>query len=80
MSRDIPSYLRLVPKPLAKCGPPRPYPSPRIPGVKVRRGGNGWWVSASVCGRDVDVWLTTDELTELVMQGAEMLKRDEGDI
>lgn len=77
-------HLRLVPKPLAKCEPsppPRPYPPSRLDGVEVRRvsGSKPWWIQIVHGGQSIEVWLTTAEMRELVVDGALMLQRDAED-
>lgn len=72
-------HLRLLPKPLAKCGPPRPYPPPSRTGVDLRRDGTGWWLTHARGGTSFEVWLTTTDLRELVEMGRELLERNEGD-
>jgi hypothetical protein len=66
-----------VPKPLAKC--PAPYPTPRLPGVDLRRDGNAWLLSHVRAHRAVELQLTTEELRDLVTLGAVLLERNAND-
>lgn len=80
MGRVIPPYLRLIPKPIAKCGPaPWPYPSSRD-GVEVCRVGQFWRFEHRRQGRHVGLMLTTEELRDLVEQGHALLERNKGDV
>jgi hypothetical protein len=79
MGRVIPPYLRVVPKPIAKCGP-APWPYPRTSdGVDVRRVGDQWRLEHRRQGRFVGLMLTTEELEDLVGQGRTLLERNRGD-
>lgn len=80
--KEIPSYLRLIPRPLAKCIP-AVYPRPRTDGVELRRIGIGqrrWLFIHTLNGRQFETVLTGDELLDLVEQGRALLERDREDI
>lgn len=77
----MPPYLRLIPKPIAKCPAPRPYPAMPRDGVEVRRvGTEGWRLEHRVRGRFVGLMLTKDELKDLVEQASALLERDKDDV
>ncbi len=64
-------HLRLVKAPAAG-----PYPR-RVDGIELRRVGVGrWWLSQSRGGRVVDLWLTNDELDDLLAEGARLRAMD----
>lgn len=80
MKTKIPSYLRIIPKPLAKCGPPdRPYPA-AADGIEVERCGRRWLLTHTRNGRRVEFFVTTDELEDLVAQSATLLRRNQDDV
>lgn len=73
-------HLRLLPKPIAKCG--WPYPTPRLDGVEIQRvdGGRRWLLTYTRRGKHVDVFLTTEELEDLVERGSTLLQRNRDDV
>lgn len=73
------SHLRLLPKPLAKCGTVRPYAAPMPDGLHMRAAAvRGRWLLAEVRGgRFFETKLTLAELRELHRRSGELLAEHE---